>query len=120
MWQVLNDWRAEEGLKPWIKDENLCQLAETRAKEMNQYVDYSHNRFNERFTNGEISKTFNTWSTISENIGTDFSEKNMLYGGFPIKRGWLNSPRHAEALRADYTYSCAACDKGYCVQLFMK
>lgn len=116
MWTIASEWRKSEGLKPWIKDDKLCQFANDRVNELQ--TSFDHQGFKNKFD--WMNDQFGKDKIISENIGGAFTEKAMLYGGYFIKKGWLESPDHAKALRDDFTYSCIACKNNFCVQLFMK
>lgn len=99
LWQITNDWRLSEGRKPFIRDQRLCDIANGRV---NDGLD-SHKGLLERYSAYPY--------VISENLGIDISEQEML-------RGWLLSTPHATALRASYKYSCIATKDNFAVQIF--
>lgn len=98
---VVNNWRHTQGLKPYTKNDWLCEQAEKRVKEIQ--IDFSHNGF---------WNIKGDYRDLAENLSKDiFNEHQHL-------NGWLNSASHAANLKANYYFSCIRCENNYCVQLF--
>lgn len=107
LWSLIQEWRQSQGLKPYIKDQRLCSVAEQRLPEIRN--EWSHDKFEKRFSNAQY------WPydyEIAENLAQGFdSEKNLL-------ESWLSSSSHRKILNYSYTYSCIETSDGYAVQVF--
>lgn len=110
LWSLIQDWRVENGLQPYIKDQRLCVIAEDRVDDGDNY--------HEGFIKKMESNYYNLPEgvLVSENATGGTSEENML-------QRWLNSPTHAETLGKSYNYSCVAVygttdPEYYAVQIF--
>ncbi len=98
--QVLNDVnkeRAALGLKPYIMDETLNELAQIRADEMHKARDVSHTRPDGR-----------KWSTVFNDAGvrTNYkiiSENIIGFNMYPsyLVTKWMTSTAHARAIISD-------------------
>ena len=102
LWALVQNFRLENNLKPYTKNQILCDIANTRAQEI--ITDFSHDKFLNRFQNYPY--------LIAENLARYVAFEPDILGG------WLNSPSHAKALYASYAYSCIACSNDHCVQIF--
>lgn len=109
LFALVQNWRTENGYKQYIEDEVLCGYAYQRAHEITR--DFSHRLFDPNKYISNASYTF-----VSENIVMYISDQNDKEIG--MLGWWLNSPKHLEALKADYPNSCIACYNDHCVQLF--
>ncbi len=100
LFELINNWRVnKERLKPYIKDERLCEIANDRSK---VELDY-HKGLYEKYSNYPY--------VIQENVNVGYTtEEDSL-------NGWLNSPPHRATLEKPYLYSCVVCNKT-CVQIF--
>jgi|GEM_PF-4045529 len=101
---MINNYRADLGLSPYVKEEKLCSLARERGPEL----------YDEIFVNGNIhgglyDRDLPWWIT-----------ENMKYGGSEesVFHWWLSSPIHRKAIEGDFTLSCGECFGNSCVQLF--
>lgn len=105
LWSLIQDWRKNNNLQPYIKDQNTCNLAYIRASEIQ--TDFSHNSFNNHTNDFSYYK-------LGENIakGSSSSHEN------DILNIWINSPSHRENLDYPYTHSCISCLNNKCVQIF--
>jgi uncharacterized protein YkwD len=103
MWEVVQNWRTENGLSPYQVSSRLCDIAQQRLGEIKQ--NWSHDGFQwQRFCPEETC-------TLSENLARKYSsEENVL-------KGWLRSPAHAENLYKPYTFSCIVTDGNYIVHI---
>lgn len=100
LWLLVQTWRIDNDLKPYEKDQRLCDISNDRVKDG---LDY-HKGLHEKYANLPYY--------ISENSGIDYnSEKDLL-------TGWLYSVPHADALKHSYKYSCISCSNDFCVQIF--
>ena len=96
---LVNDWRVSQGFQPYVKNEDLCIIAEDRADEGPDYHE------------GFVNKYSNHPSVIQENLVGADTEKQAL-------GEWLTSPPHKSTLEKPYKYSCIACYKNQCNQIF--
>lgn len=113
VWDLVQSYRQEKGLKPYTKSEILCKIANNRVDEI-QY-NYSHDGFS-----SELLKPYENeskYTKIAENLG---AENFFTNHESDVLKGWKNSVPHNETLMADYTDSCLKCKGQYCVQLFAK
>ncbi len=103
IFELINQHRTSIGKVPFIKDEALCSLSQTRsnelANEMSRGVLHS----------GLYNRNLGYW--VTENAKTGGDEKETV-------RWWLNSPIHRSAIQSDYVYSCGGCTGNNCSQLF--
>lgn len=104
IFNLINEYRAKLGLKPFEKDENLCTIAKSREPEL----------MGEIFGGKGIHAGFRArhlpyWTT-----------ENMKYGGDEnnVFNWWLSSPIHHRAIVSNSKYSCGACLGHACIQLF--
>lgn len=98
LWPLIQDWRRSQGFQPYIKSQELCRIAEDRAKDK---LDY-HKGFLEKYSSYPY--------VLAENVCT-LAPSNI------VLTNWLSSPPHRATLEKPYKYSCVACDKT-CVQIF--
>lgn len=105
LWTLINNYRESKSLKPFIKDQKLCDIAEFRVVQLKtKEGDYfNHDGFHELLDGNKIK--------YAENITGGYSEENAL-------DRWLNSPPHKEAIEAEWKYSCVATGNNYAVQIF--
>lgn len=104
---TINAWRYAQGLQPYTKNDLLCNAAQIRVKEIQK--DWSHAGFSIHLC-GEIR------CYIAENLVRGFPS---AASSIPlILDAWLASASHAANLKANYQYSCIACENGHCVQEF--
>ena len=113
--ELTNKERTANGLKPYIMDSTLMELAMIRAAEMKGIKKMTHRRPNGENGNYII---YDAWGIIlcsGENIarGQGSAEEVMSQ--------WMNSPGHRANILDDYCNRMGAgeCD-GYWVQLFAK
>lgn len=114
LYDLIQNWRVENGLEPYQEDERLCDIAEDRV---NDTIDPNnvHAGFEQKMTNGTYSFVGDSIS-VSENVAyhtyiSEGSEENIL-------RSWLNSTEHAETLKKPYRYSCVRCENDNCIHIF--
>jgi len=108
LWFLIQKWRISQRLQPYIKNQNICKLANLRLPEI--MVNFSHEHFLDHSHYREICPQNNC--LLGENLSMNaLGEQSTL-------TGWLNSPEHLKNLKANYQYSCIACSNSYCVQEF--
>ena len=113
LWSLIQSYRIDNNLTPFIKDQNLCAYASERLPEV--ATNYSHEGFQET----AYSKLASLGAgKLGENLVgiqppiDDISEVETL-------DAWLNSPPHRGAIDdPTNTHSCLRCDTINCVQLF--
>ena len=102
LWALVQNWRLENNLQPYAKNQKLCEIANIRVQEIQ--TDFSHDKFLTRFQHSPY--------VITENLVRHFPfEPDML-------KAWIESPGHLTALKTSYTYACIACSNDNCVQIF--
>lgn len=103
LFEVINDWRVENGYKRYLKHDSICEITDKRNKQI--LLNYSHD--------GLLDKSWEYPSLLSENLtATDGADPKIALNN------WLASPTHHEALKRPYKYSCVSCIGYYCVQIF--
>jgi len=105
LWDNVEIWRINNNLKPFIKNDLLCDLASLRVDDIQ--TTFSHDKF---FTR---DKTFlKTFSKIGENLAQDYISEEILL------KDWIASPEHFKNLQDSYSYSCIKIKNGRVVQIF--
>lgn len=105
LWSLIQDWRTKSNLKPYIKDQRLCDIAKERATELYKlgYLD-NHEGFLSRYSSYPF--------VLSENASAFHPNE------ISALNGWINSPTHLKNLQKLYLYSCLKCKDTFCVQIF--
>lgn len=103
LFNMANAYRQAKGLAPLQKDSRSCELAASRAPEINAEVAGGH------MHSGLRDRNLPYWNT--ENIITMNSEEAAF-------NWWINDTIHREAIEGNYTYSCVACSGNACAQEF--
>ena len=107
LWALIQSWRLDNGLPPYTKDQKLCDLAQTRVKEIKN--NFSHYGFDTKIP------------TFCAKIHCRDAAENLSQKAISEQwalQGWLESASHAAALRKDFKYSCIATDGDSAVQIF--
>ena len=111
--EIVNKERAAKGLKPYIMDSTLTELAMLRAAEMKGIKKTTHTRPNG--LSGTFIITGMSWDKTGENIarGQRSAEEVMT--------GWMNSTTHRNNILDDgfVLIGVGECD-GYWAQLFAR
>lgn len=109
LFQLVNEWRVQNGYQPYIKSDFAENIAKTRLSEVK--VEWSHDKFLKHHNDGDYCQK--CW--LGEN----------LVKGYPTEQesldNWLNSPSHRANLERNYTHSAIVCDntvENYCVHIF--
>jgi len=113
LFAMVQEWREDQNLPPLKENEMFCKFAAYRAGMMR--TDFSHTGFTE--DSPQKQELFNAgFHYLGENLAMlnniSFDPENQ------ILTGWLNSPKHKEAIEANYTDSCIRCEGRFCVQIF--
>jgi uncharacterized protein YkwD len=106
IFNLVNDWRANRGLKPFIKSDTLCKLATERMPQTKIEIT-PHQGFIPAVHSGRYP-----YGVYGENLANGF------YFNEAVLNGWINSPEHQTNLIHSYTYSCIETDGQYVVQEF--
>lgn len=103
LWDLVQNWRSDNGLFPFIKNQKLCDFATKRLSEIKN--DWGHSGY----TQNRQNYGFNF---DGENLAKDyFTEEETL-------NAWLSSASHSANLKRTYVYSCLKCDRNICAQEF--
>ena len=113
--EITNKERKAKGLKPYIMDSTLMELAMIRAAEMKSINKMTHTRPNGESGLDIIEETWTLTISSGENIAYGQSSAQQ------VMSQWLNSPGHRSNIMNAYLNRMGAgeCD-GYWVQLFAK
>ncbi len=94
--ELVNIERANEGLSPLEKREDICELADIRAEELVE--EFSHTRPDGRSCFTVFSDYNVSWSAIGENIAAGYRTPQA------VMNGWMNSSGHrANILSQNFT-----------------
>ncbi len=100
LWNLIEEWRQSQGLKPYVKDQALCQIATQRAEEQNAAGQLDeHAGFFARF-----SKSPYLWSENAQFLQPDYTR--FINSETLTLQSWLHSPAHLANLEKPYLYSC--------------
>ena len=100
---LVNNWRYENGLQPFTKNETLCNIAASRSAQIT--TDFSHDGFLPRVDALLVTASF------GENLIHGYNSAQAVF------TAWLNSPEHRKNLANPvYTQMCIVCQQTYCVQ----
>lgn len=102
LFQLVNDWRIENGYQPYKKSDFICNVASVRLGDT--LTTFSHDGFS--------ADRFCKECTLGENLAKGFSSEQAILGA------WLKSPIHHKELTLPYTYSCIKTSKDYVVENF--
>ena len=116
--ELVNQERRSRGLKPYLFDSTLTELAMIRSAEMKGTETMSHTRPNGGYAN--IIKPFFEIAVINYTVQNG---ENVAFGqetAEQVMNAWMNSPGHRDAiLDKDFTCMGAGEFDGYWTQLFM-
>lgn len=99
----VNTWRIKNGYKPFMRSQELCNVAMKRIPEIKI-----------KATHDGIWKYWNNMQFLiaGENLAENFIFEEA------VLNGWINSPEHYANLIKPYTYSCIETDGQYVVEEF--
>lgn len=103
MFTMVNEYRAEKGLGSFEKDGRLCEIARSRAPQVNSELSSGtlHKGFKELNLPYWATENIAAYSTVEENL-----------------HFWLSDYIHKKAIESDSKYSCVACSGSSCSQIF--
>ncbi len=102
LWTLINEYRVEKGLSPFIKDQRLCKISDSRVVDILE--DYSHDKL---YSDDKYTRDY----AYSENIDISWTEEESV-------RDWSDSPSHRKALEGSWIYSCISTKQKSTVQIF--
>lgn len=103
LFSMSNAFRQARGLPSFQKDDRSCQLATSRAPEINAEIAEG------RMHSGLRARNLPYWN--SENIISMRNEEEAF-------NWWVNDKIHHDAIVGNYAYSCVACHGNACAQEF--
>ena len=103
LFTLVNSWRVSQKLPEFTKDNNLCEFAKERMKEIKS--DWSHAGF-------LLNAKKTPYVVLGENLARDYNNENDTLNS------WLNSASHEANLRDSYQLTCIATEDNYVIQLF--
>ncbi len=95
MLDAVNRYRSSQGLAAVSEDGNTCAFANTRAGEVSG--SFSHDGFQNRVNNHTLP--YPSYHLVVENIAMNSNQDDVV-------NSWINSPTHAENLRANTQFAC--------------
>ncbi len=102
LFTLIQGFRVNNGLQPYIEYQKLCDIADIRLKEIQ--VRFSHDGFS--------ADRFCTNCFIGENLARNYVDEQVVLDA------WLASPKHAENLKRDFIFTCVRTGNGFAVQIF--
>lgn len=106
LFQLVNEWRVQNGYKAYIYSEFAESVAITRLAEVKK--NWSHKGM-------DIDRFCQKHCYLGENLSKDFLTESETLDA------WLNSPGHRENLELPFSHSAIVCDEtveNYCVHIF--
>lgn len=104
LFNLVNATRAQYGLPPFQKSDQICAVANSRAPEVDSEIWVTHTMHA-----GFYGRNLPFWAT--ENLISMGSEQAAL-------NWWLNSPVHRSAVLGGWKYACVACAGKSCSMIF--
>lgn len=99
---LVQGFRVNNLMNPYVKSELLCNIAQTRLKDVEKK--FSHEGFRaDRFCKDCF---------MGENIAENYTDEQVLLDA------WLNSASHSANLHAPFSKSCIKTDGNKVVQIF--
>lgn len=103
IFDLVNQYRASQGLVPFEREESVCQLAQVRSGEL------AGELLSGTIHAGLYNRSLPYWIWENAKVGSNEEE---------IVAWWLASPLHHQSIVGDYKYSCVKCQGINCTQLF--
>ena len=106
LWNIVNAWREENNLRPYTKNDRLCDIAKIRSNDplINEKLLDDHKGFIERYKNYP--------SVIGENMAKDWKNEQSTL------KAWIDSPTHLKNLQESFSYSCIKTKGDLVIQIF--
>ena len=103
IFELINQYRAHQGLAPFERDDKVCELAQIRSAELATEL------ANGTIHSGLYARNLPYWIWENAKIGAN-EEGTVAW--------WISSPLHHQSIVGDYRFSCVKCTGNYCSQLF--
>lgn len=103
IFDLVNQYRANQGLPPFEKDDKVCELAQIRSAEL------THELSNGTVHSGLYNRNLPYW--IFENAKVGSNEEGTV-------AWWLTSAVHHQSIVSYYKFSCVKCMGSVCSELF--
>ncbi len=103
IFEMINQYRASQGLAPFEHDQTVCKLAQERSAELEAEIN------NGTIHSGLYGRDLPYW--IFENAKVGSNEQDTF-------AWWINSPIHHRSIVSNYKFSCIKCAGNNCSQLF--
>ena len=97
--KLVNDYRVKNGLQPLVHDERLCQSAQAKLDDMVSKRYFEHDTLD-----GKEFSVFITPYREYEQAGENLAAGNDNHQA--VMTGWVNSPKHREAMLRNFTDTC--------------
>ncbi|MEK7605315.1 MAG: hypothetical protein AAB478_02195 [Patescibacteria group bacterium] len=104
LFNLVNATRANYGLAPFQKDDRICNVAVSRAPELDSEIWVTRTMHA-----GFYARNLPYWAT--ENVISTRTEQQAL-------NWWMHSPVHRSALLGNWKYACVACSGKSCSMIF--
>lgn len=104
VFHIVNNYRLKAGLPTFVKDQWLCELAQSRRAELHGEIFEGKG-----IHSGLRKRALPFWVTENMKLGSSEGE---------VVSWWLHSPIHRKALYSNHPYSCGVCEGRICIQLF--
>jgi len=98
LWELVNDYRTEKGLPPFVEDTKLCRLAIIRSYEAQEL--WGHYGPNGILESRTMANYCSDCKSMGENLAKDFSTTQGVING------WIKSPAHESVLLMDAQLAC--------------
>jgi uncharacterized protein YkwD len=105
-----NAYRSQAGKNSLSQRDDLCALAETRAREIAQSFD--HGGFRSRVDSGELKSL--QYKAVAENIWHGSGDATRII------KDWSESSGHNKNLLEDWQWGCGAHVEGYAAYLYLR
>ena len=100
LFNLVNDYRAKNGLKQLAIYPPLCEFAKIRAGQIKN--DWSHSGYDQAAADGELFKTIcPDCAKVGENLAKDYPTEEA------VLQAWIASPYHKGNLDGDWDWGCA-------------
>lgn len=113
LFDLVNQYRSQKGLKSLVIYSPLCQFSQTRLEQIKN--DWSHNGYDQAAEQGQLfSLDCPNCSRVGENLAKDYPDEEA------VLQAWLASDYHRNNLEGDWDWGCAASSGNFAVFLFGK
>lgn len=103
LFELIQDWRINQKLPPYIYSEKLCNFAKLRLKEIE--VEFSHQGY---YDHRKEINAISLGENLAENQPSEQHTLDM----------WVASPSHLKNLTTPFVYTCIKTEGQKAVQIF--